>query len=83
MKPNKEEYEKIQAGIVQFLFDKAEAVSFGEVCEFTKKPESETQYHCDVLRKQRLITSKSVKAGDIFIAGYAITSEGRAVVMEG
>ena len=79
---NKDEYKKIQRDILQFLFDKGRAATFGEITTVTKKAESETQYHCDVLREQGVIEPHSVPAGSSSVRGYIITVAGRKAIME-
>jgi hypothetical protein len=77
---DKAEYKKIQDDILRLLFDKAHAVTFTDICAFTKKPTSETEYHIDVLLGERLIGSHSVGASHL--RGYEITSAGRKRIME-
>jgi DNA-binding IclR family transcriptional regulator len=83
MSTNKEEYKKIQGQILKHLFDKAKADKFTEITALTKKPESEAQYHCDVLTEQGLIASERVSVGSgRFAPGYTITALGRKIIME-
>ena len=83
MSADKTEYKKIQGQILKHLFDKAKAEKFTEITALTKNPESEAQYHCDVLTEQGFIAAQRVSiGGGHTVAGYVITALGRKEVME-
>ena len=82
MKTDKAEYPQIQQSILQFLFDRARATTFGDIVKLVGKPESEARYHCDVLVSQRVIAGESVRVGSQIVGGYVITAAGRKRIME-
>jgi len=78
-----EEYKKIQDQIVQHLFDQAKKVSKEDLKNLIKKPESELDYHLDVLVDNRkLIQRDNITSGNSHITGFSITKEGRKYIME-
>lgn len=78
--PNKEEYPKLQDKIVQYLFDNPRKVTFDEIMNLIKKPQSEAEYHCEVLQSKRLIEWTS--SGNYNVPAYQITETGRRYIME-
>jgi len=76
-----------QFKILKFLFDRGQPARCEEVFQQLAAPKSEAEYHCDVLREQRLIDSvampvhmKYVGEGDI--SGFQINEKGRKHIME-
>ena len=83
MSADKTEYKKIQGEILQFLFDNGGSATFKGIADLTKKPESEAQYHCDVLIEHGAIKPVSVKISrSSFTNGFEITALGRKTIME-
>jgi hypothetical protein len=82
MKPNKEQYKEIQDKIVQHLFDEAKRVTKEDIVNLIKKPESESQYHLDVLCEKKLIEHDNIVGQHHSTPAFKITKEGRKYIME-
>ncbi|MGA2540379.1 MAG: winged helix DNA-binding protein [Verrucomicrobiota bacterium] len=82
MKPSKEEHEKIQAQILQHLFDTAKPATIAELRGITKTSASETQYHCERLGEKGLLEYKPIMANRRVTEAYQITPKGRKFIME-
>ena len=76
-----------QLKILKFLFDRGEITRCEEVFQLLAGPKSEAEYHCDILREQKLIDCKTVPRGMAFInedsiPGFSINAKGRKHIME-
>jgi DNA-binding MarR family transcriptional regulator len=87
MKQTKEEREKTQLEIMEFLFKLNAPERLKEIASHIQQSESETQYHCDELRKKGWIHHVALPAGRTAVGegkvyGFVIAELGRKFVME-
>ena len=76
-----------QLKILKFLFDRGQPARCAEVFQHLAAPKSEAEYHCDVLREQRLIDSivmpvHMTYVGEGNVNGFEINEKGRKHIME-
>jgi len=76
-----------QLKILKFLFDRGQITRCEEVFQLLACPKSEAEYHCDILREQKLIDCQTVPRGMMLmhedsIPGFAINAKGRKYIME-
>jgi len=88
MKQTKEEREKTQLEIVEFLFKRNAPARLEEIAQVIKQTKNEAEYHCDELGKKGWIRNIPLPVGmtvhgEGIIYGFDLTDLGRKFMMEG